>query len=385
MSQKKRRSKELAPGAFDQSYLQEILKLAKEFVAGKKTVLPVLNCFLFEEGQISASSGDSGVVYRIPSKKIDFKPTSSFCLQADRLWGLVGAIPSDRQIDFRVGKSGIELRAGEFFGQFQKIDTGKFPRIDEPKKQKNVREAAPEFVQALDMVNFSMGMDQTKPELLGIGVQEKGIVYSCDSTRISRCAMGKKKASWSGTLPARIAKMLPLSDESRVSGAELDPEGSRCWAWIGKEITAFQVKAEVEFPPVDHFFKEAQYIWRSGIQIEMDAGQKENLLAALDRLMLFTEGDVYKIIEVYSARGGLKIVANPKNVNPQLTIPNDRAEEFCPVKWKGNKEFSFWVSAPLFREAVVRSQVLYYKEDDQPLYFTDGSGFEHLLLLIRKK
>ena len=364
--------------------LQQVLKLLKEFTTSRRTVVPALSCFLFEPNEISASSGDAGCRSWVP-----FSCMSPFLLQAERLVAVVNSFPGDLQLSFRVGQSAIELRAGEFFAQFQKMRVEDFPKMPDQttrhlqKQQKGAQEMPVEFVTGVDRIGFSIGADQMKPQLTGVGVQEGKVLASSDSYRISKYEM-KKKVKWEGTLPPRIARMLAASELALREGALLSPDGSACWAWIGEEVVAFQVKHIADFPSVKPFFEEAKWIWKSGIRIDLSEGQRENLLLALDRLFLFTEGDVNRIIEVYSAKGGLRIVVNPKGINPALIIPADRAEEFVPAKWKGDTEFSFWVSGPLFRQAVERSSVFFYKDDKHPLYFTDEEGFEHILLLIGK-
>lgn len=156
----------------------------KEFLESLNRVYPTkatsrlndqLKCFCFQEDRVCTYNGQAGTVTACDLGGAEF------CIQADRLWNVVNAMPGEMKLNFE-DEQLIVSSGRNRTTLCTEANTG-FPDIIPENSELFYDEH--DLLEALLRVSFSIGYDPTKPELLGAAVIGNHI-YASDGNRITR-------------------------------------------------------------------------------------------------------------------------------------------------------------------------------------------------------
>lgn len=149
---------------------------------GNTKAIPLNRCFCFRDGLVSSYDGMAGTVTACDVGGLEFT------VPAETLFRIVQSMTSDLELSLRptaemTASAPLFIKSGANETWVATYDPKMFPDLVPDKHtQLNVSD---NFVEALSDAAFTAGHNVTKPQLLGLTVQN-GYVYSSDGPRITR-------------------------------------------------------------------------------------------------------------------------------------------------------------------------------------------------------
>lgn len=149
-------------------------------------------CFCFRAGTVAAYNGVAGTVTNFNLGDADF------AVNADKFFRIISSLFDTIDLTFK--KDGVLLiKSGGNETKLGTIVTKAFPDV-KPKTMSSFC-TAPNLIECLKSVAFTIGTNAMKPELMGVGIRGDG-VYSCDIDRISRARL-QSPAAGAVNIPAK--------------------------------------------------------------------------------------------------------------------------------------------------------------------------------------
>lgn len=339
--------------------LIEALDRVKPSVATNK-MIQILTTFAFKGNHLFGYNGTSGTMTNNPLDGM------SFCVEKELFYKIIAKMFDEIIIEQKEGK--IVIKSGSNKTELQTINPLQYPDFL-PKNTESFCQA-PNLVNCLERVSFTMGTNPMKPQLLGACISN-GYAYSSDGQRISRAKLNLP-ASGSLTIPAasvdHICK-LGIADEITVERNSSGMPTRASFYYTMKNTVYTTTVLAQDFPSatVDKMFS-------SPLNEKYTSQFPDELGEVIDRVSLLTTDETGLIFSNDPGKG-LHVQAMTKEIG--------EADEIIP--WNFPYEFRFAARADRVKKAFERTQKVDLSDviegKKQTVRFSDDS-FDHLLALI---
>lgn len=334
--------------------LCEALSKVKHTVSGSE-MIQILKCFSFKEGRVASSNGSAGTVTACDVGGAEF------CVLADKFRAIAESMHAEIELEFFEGYLHIKSGKGTF-------KVGTFPTRGFPDMIPNDTERfceATNFVEAIKRVEFTIGDNAIKQQLMGVGVCGN-YVYSGDGKRISRMRLNSP-ATGQLTIPKQsVNHILSLGQPDYVFRTR-----SLVGGLFSAKDTIYAANCVAEDFPFVHVDQVLANL-SSGTWVEFP----EDLPEAVHRVKLMAASEETQIIVTNKGMGLLEFEAK-----------SEVGSAIDAVSWNCQDKFRFAVRPDWLVKAFEQSRRVDISDVIEGgrkhiLRFASDDGFEHILALM---
>jgi len=320
-------------------------------------LVQILQCFCFRKGFVSTFNGQAGTITALELGGMDF------CIAEDKFYRLVSAMPETIQLS--LGENGkLTVKSGSNKTDLNTIATRAFP--DFLPKEILQYSFAPNFIEGLKRVAFSISSNATKANLMGAGVNGSHI-YSADGLRISRFKIAAP-VPCPLTIPAdAVNHLIKLGQPEQLFHTK-----SQIGAWYPNHRTHYVVACiahEFPYAAADHAYQK--------IAGNIAADFPPEFSYALQRVALLCAEESSEVLIENTNDGLIISTASEEGSGREV------------LGWAYKEPFKFAANPKLLRQAFESSNKVdltnVVKGDKRMLLFKSDDGFEHLLALMSMK